>query len=309
LEACWLPGPPGFYPADWTTIPPDSTASTGQKTAAVENICRAATATVNGYVGFPLHAVVNTEYMQGPNYRVTVQNSTGNGRIILQRWPITQILSVSVSPNNTFPRQYTALPAGSWDIEVPVLGGNPQSYTPSGSGEGGQAILIAPGWCNWALGRWGWRIQIQYIHGWPHTSLTAAASAGATSLTVEDITAFGPPTSTSPGAAATIYDITDGQEAINVTAATPTSGTVPTGPGTLTLKNPLTYAHAAGIIVSGLPSNIIWATTLYAAADALTRGATATALRAAPGTSVAGGGAEELRLQAELTLAPYRATV
>jgi hypothetical protein len=257
---------------------------------------------VNGYVNFPLRSGINTEYLDGPDYRATVQNSTGVGRLIMQRWPIIQITSVSVSPATAFPRQYTALPAGSWDIEVPVLSG----YLPSGSGEGGQAILIAPGALNWACGRWGWRVKVQYVHGWPHTSLTAAASAGASTVTVEDITAWAPPSSTQAGASGVVCDITGGQESVTVTAATPTSGSTQSGPGTLTLAAPLTYAHPAGIIVSAQPADVLWASALYAAADALTRGATATQLRSATGGGGPPTGGEQLRKDAEDILQPFK---
>jgi hypothetical protein len=275
---------------------------------AVYNICRSATSSVNGYVSFPLRSVINTEYLDGPDYRATVQNSTGVGRLILQRFPVTQILGVSVSPARSFPRQWTALPAGSWDIEVPVLG-TYGTNTPSGSGEGGQAILIAPGYLNWLCGRWGWRIQVTYIHGWPHSELTAAASKGASTITVGDITAFGPAAGSTIGAEATVYDVTGGQESVKVTAATPTSGTTAAGPGTLTFASTLNYAHPAGILISALPSDVIWAAALFAAADALTRGATATQLRSATGGAGVGSGAEELRLDAEMKLARFRRTV
>ena len=278
------------------------------KTAAVYNICRSATASVNGYVNFPLGANLNTEYLDGPDFRATVQNSTGVGRILLQRWPVTQITGVSVSPAKAFPRTWTALPAGAWDIEVPILG-HYGTNTPTGSGEGGQAILIAPGYLTWNGGRWGTRIQISYIHGWPHTVLTATATAGTTSLTVEDITGWAPASGGTQGAAGVMYDINGGQETISCTTATPASGSIQAGPGTLTLKSALAYTHAPGILVSSLPANVIWATSLYAAAEALTRGAQATQLRSQNGAVGPATGAEELKVEAELILAPYRRSI
>jgi hypothetical protein len=296
------------YRVDFTTIPADTSATPATKTAAVYNMCRNASGQVNGYVNFPPRSMLNTEYLQGPDYRVTVQNNTGNGRLILQRWPVIQVIGVSVSPNNTFPRQYTALPAGSWDVEVPILGAY-GTNTASASGEGGQAILIAPGYITKSLGRWGYRIQVLYIHGWPHTEVQSAASAGVSTLTVGDITGFAPVTAGGFGTNATVYDITGGQESITVTATTPTTGTVAAGPGTLTLSSALAYAHGAGILVSALPADVIWASALYTAADALTRGATATQLRSAAGAGGAPTGAPELRTEAELILNSFKRTV
>jgi len=44
-------------------------------------------------------------------------------------------------------------------------------------GDGGQAILVAPGWLSWWWGgRQGITIEVTYTSGWPHTSLTAAAA-------------------------------------------------------------------------------------------------------------------------------------
>jgi hypothetical protein len=293
---------------DYTTIPPDTSATAATKSAAVYNICRSASAQVNGYVTFPLRSVINVEYLDGPDYRATVQNSTGVGRLIMQRWPVTQIVGVSVSPAAAFPRQWTALPSGSWDIEVPILGSY-GSNTPSSSGEGGQAVLIAPGYLNWCNGRWGTRVQVTYIHGWPHSEITANVDSGAGSLTVGDITGFGPASGSTVGAEATVYDVTGGQESVKVTAATPTSGTTQAGPGTLTLAASLTYAHAAGILISALPSHALWATALFAGADALTRGATATQLRSATGGGGPPTGAEELKNEAEVLLHSFRRTI
>ena len=64
------------------------------------------------YTNQVLRATIDWEHVSGPDYRLTVQNGTGNGRIILSRWPILSILCVQVAPNAVFPRQWTSLPAG-----------------------------------------------------------------------------------------------------------------------------------------------------------------------------------------------------
>ena len=108
------------------------------------NILGRATARADSYASQVLRATLDTEQVAGPDYRVTVQNGTGNGRIILSRWPILQIVSVMVAPNAVFPRQWTSLASGQWDIEVPSL---PiySSAAPSAAIDGGQAIVIPPG--------------------------------------------------------------------------------------------------------------------------------------------------------------------
>lgn len=272
------------------------------------NICWRATGIVDNYCNQVLRATADTEYYNGPDYRVTIQK-TGNGRIVLQRWPVLQVLAVSVSPNASFPRQFTTLPAGFYDIEHPIIGIY-GSTTPSAAGDGGQAVLVAPGYINWALGRNGYRIAISYLNGWAHTSMTASAAAGATTLSVDDVTAF-------TGAASFVYDGAN-TETVNITAVTantplvlPISGaTVPAGPGTLTLATPLANAHAAGTVVSSLPQDVIWAAVLAATAQALESGIDAITIQNIPGSQTVGGhGISELTEQYEVILEPYRRTV
>ena len=105
------------------------------------------------------------------------------------------------------------------------------------------------------------------------------------------------------GAIGVIYDGAS-QETITCTAASATAG-----PGTLTLASPTTYAHNAGVMVSALPADAIWASALFTGADALTRGATTTTVRSLPGHAGGASGADELRIDAELKLRPYRSTV
>ena len=269
-----------------------------------------ATSQVNGEMNFPLHAVLSTEQTQGPDYYVTVQNSTGMGRVILSRWPVTSIVSVSVAPAAQFPRQWTSVPAGYWTPERPVIG-RFNSNTAGGSGEGGQAILIAPNYINWCGGRNGVAVMVEYYYGWPHTHLTAAASAGTTTLAVGDVTAWAPFTAGEPGAEGIVYDNLGGQEAVTVTSATATNGSSPpVGPGTLTLSAATAYAHpTVGTMVSCLPSDVIWASALFAGAEALTRGAQATVVQSVPGHGAGLTGSEALRHQACAILSRFKRTI
>ncbi len=288
---------------DFSSLPAGTNVTQPQKTAALASICASATTQCDGYTNNILRAVLDTEQISGPDYRVTMQNNgLGNARVILSRWPVTNIVSVSVSPN-TFPLQFTAVPANFWRIEHPVIslyGTN----VPSGAGGGGQSILVGGNFASWCLGRNGFLLQIVYVTCWPHTSLTATATPGSPqTIAVDDCTGWAPFTTGANGASGVIYDGAN-QEPVHCTAASATSG-----PGTLTLASQLQYTHAAGVMVSAMPSNMIWAAALYAGADALTRGATSTTVRAIPGGAGAASGADALRMQADLLLHPYKRTI
>jgi len=297
LDGSWPTG------VSFLSIPPQRTAVDQQKYAAVSSIAAQATSDCDAYCNQPLRCTLTTEVFHGPgDYRVNIQNGSRLCRVILQRLPILAITQVQVAPNAGFPRQFTTVPANFWEPEYPALGLY-NSIAPSAGGQGGQAILIAPGYVNWCLGRFGWVIQVTYTHGWPHSSLTAQASAAATSISVDDCTGWAVTTAAGTGAAGVIYDGGQ-QEAVRVTASSVTQG-----PGTLTLAAPLQFAHAAGVMVSSFPQNIIWAAALFSAATALTRGATATTVQDAPGHFGGGRGPEDLANEAEVKLHPYRRTV
>lgn len=302
----------------WGTIPPASGATPAQQYAVQAMICMAATADAEQIVNQPLRAVETTEELQGPDYRVTVQWSSGNGRFIAARWPVTQVTGMQVSSNSTWPRQWTVLPAGTFEPEYPV-DGLYGAAVPS-SGAGGQAILFAPGYVNWCggatspFGQWpggqlsgrkGFRVSATYISGWPHTSLTAPVAAAATAVPVDDCTGW-LLTGTSGetvGAAGVVYDaMGGGQEPVVCTAASAASG-----PGTLTFAAGLQYAHGQGIVVSAMPQSVIWATALLAGKAALTRGATATTSQTTGGRQQPG--MHPLEAQARQLLATFKRTV
>lgn len=291
----------------WDSIPPGRSVTAAQHTAEQLNICMRATAEADAICNQVLRATVDTEYLSGPNFRITIQNSTGNARVVLQRWPILSISSIQVSPN-TFPRQWTTVPTGYYDIEFPVVGLYGTS-APSGAGEGGQSILIAPPYVSWCNGRHGFWVKVQYVNGWPHTSLTANALVGATTISVDDCTGW---TTTAEatglsGVTGVVYD-SGNQEVAQVTGASATSG-----PGTLTLAAPLVFAHTAGTLFTSLPGSAMWAVIELASAQALTRGATATTVQQIPGGGgTAGSGPMKvagLVAQAKADLAPFRRVV
>jgi hypothetical protein len=154
---------------------------------------------------------------------------------------------------------------------------------PGDAGEWGQLVTLGRGYVTSWTGRGSWFLQTTYANGWPHCSLTAAASAGDTVLQVDDCTGWAPPPGTWTGAAGVIYDPSPGsaQETATVTAASAQAG-----PGIVTVTPPLTWDHDAGIIFSAMPSQLHWAAILFSVGQALTRGATATSVQTIGPTGV-----------------------
>lgn len=295
----------------WQSIPSGSQTTEQERIAERWNILGRATARCDGAVNQILRATINTEQVSGPDFRVTVQVGSNNGRVVLSRWPILAINSVQVAANNVFPRQWTTVPTGYYDIEHPTIGLY-DTVAPSAAGDGGQSIVISPGYVNWCNGRNGVLLRVQYINGWPHTALTAVASpvgSGTQTISVDDCTGwaitgeFG-----QVGAAGIIYD-SGQQETVQVTAASATSG-----PGTLTLASPLTFTHQPNIMVTTLPQSVIEAMINFSVAEALIRGATSTTLKQIPGGAGGGQGGKSMGPQDYIKmgkdlLAPFRRTV
>jgi hypothetical protein len=257
----------------WSTIP-RSGASNPEQLAEQNNMCMRATGDVDGYCNQVLRATADTETVPGPNYRLTINNSTGVARMLLSRWPVTQIVAAQFAPNIP-PYQWTTIPANAVVPEVPVIGVYGTS-SPSASADGGQAVFIAPGYVNWWNGREGYVVQVSYVNGWPHAGTTGTSAAGDTSLAVDDCTGW-------TGAMGTIQDGAQ-QETIFCTTTS-----VTTGPGTLNLSSPLVNPHTPGIIVTTLPPQVQWAAILFAVEQALERGATATTVQSLNVTAVGEG--------------------
>jgi hypothetical protein len=276
-----------------------------------------ATARVDGYCNQVMRATVDVELLHGPDYRITVGPASGgmvptaywggsnatNARIILQRWPVLEVTDVQVSPN-AFPRNWIPVTSGYYEPENPPIGIY-NSIAPSDAAEGGQAIIVGGGFIDWQLSRNGYAVKVTYINGYPHTSLSAAVSAGATSLPVTDTTGwaitnyFG----TYTGATGIIKD-GGNQETVKVSATSTASG-----PGNLTVPA-VTYPHPAGTIITTMPSSIEQGCILFAAAEALTRGATTTSIHDVGGHAQGtGGDYTGLIRQAETLLKPFRRTI
>jgi hypothetical protein len=298
----------------WSIIPfPKATSS--QQFAEQTNICWRATQIVDGFVNQVFRSTIDNEQYSGPGtYRINVEQSTGNVRWILTRYPVTDILAIQVSSNAVFPRQWTQVTSGYWDIENPLLGVY-GSYVAAGSGGGGgQSILLAPGFAGWWLGRGGYRFACSYLNGWPHAGLMTSVTAGATTLVVDDVTGMA-------GASVFIYDgaFTETVQVVSVTAnanvTLPNSGgTVPAGPGTLTLASPVLFNHEgdtpATVTVSAIPTDVLWATVLAATTQALDSGITSVTIQNLPGSQTVGGhGIDSLTRQYEDLLRPYKRVI
>lgn len=283
----------------WKSIP-NARSTPAEQYAEQVNICARATSMVDTACNQVIRATVDTETVYGPDYYVTIQNSTFNGRIVLQRWPVVQVLGGQVSSAATFPPQWQPIPANQFAIERPIIGLYGTS-APSDSGEGGQAVLVAPGYMTWSFGRRGTVMQIQYVNGWPHTSLTQQATAGDTVLQVDDCTGWAPQASGGQGATGVIKDA-DNQESFTCNGAS-----VQAGPGTITLTAPIGFGHGVGTLTTTIPEQLQQACIMFAASQALTRGATATTIQSVGGTGQAtAAGADELAVQAELLCIPYK---
>jgi hypothetical protein len=287
--------------------------------AEIWNMAARATARTDGYTNQTLRATVDVELLHGPDYRVVVGPASGgsyptpwwgnsapqNARLIMSRWPVLQVTGVKTCPNNVWPRTWTSLPSGYFEPEVPPIGIY-GSVVPGGSAEGGQAILAGGGYINWTLGRNGWAIEVTYINGYPHCSIAAACDAGDTTISVNDTTGWAITNyyGTFTGATGRVVD-SGQQEAVHVTAASTAAG-----PGTLTLSSPLNYPHEAGVLVTTMPASVEQACIYFAAAEALTRGATSTTIHAVGGAAQSSDkGAEDLIAEGELLLHAYRRTI
>lgn len=254
-----------------------------------------------------LRATQQMEQLEGPGgFRVSVHH--GNIRLMLSQWPILSVSGIQYAVANSFPLSFSSVTANHWFVERPPLMITGSSAA-ADSGTGGQAVQFSGGY----IGGYGgsiYVIETTYIAGWPHAGITVAANAGDISLTVDDCTGWAPAVpgasgSAGQGCTGVIYDQGGNQEAVTCLAASATSG-----PGVLALAAALQYAHSPGITVSALPGQIQWATALYAASLALTRGSTATKIQDVAGTGGAtASGAMDLQKQADALIKPFARVV
>lgn len=290
----------------WQIIPQPDSDSVAQL-AELTNICWRATSIVDTYCNQVLRSTVDNEQLTGPGApRVGIQRGSSNGLLVMSRWPVTEVLAIQTSQNRSWPRSWSTVPAGQYEVEHPLI----NLYTDAASAtgpDGGASIIVAPGYIpSLSLGRNSTRVLVSYNNGWPHSSLTAAAVAGDTVLHVDDVTGF-------TGVSAFAYDgsFTETLSVLSVAATVPLNlpngvGTAQTGAGTVTLSSPLANPHAAGVCVSALPANVIWAAALAASAQALEAGITSISVQNISGSLTEGGhGVADVQTSYEWLLEPF----
>lgn len=295
----------------WSLIPTPGAAALAQY-AEQQNLCWRTSDDIDGICGQPLRATLDTEEETGPDFRLTVENSTGIAHMLASRWPVLQVIGGQVSPAAAFPPSWSTIPAGKIRPHTQIIG----SYgtTSPGTGAGGPAEFdIAPGYVSWCAGRNGIRLQVIYLNGWPHAGLTSTAQAGAQQLQVDDVTGF-------VGAAPRIYDGAQTEQVTVVSVTAPAAVTVlgvtvPVGPGTLNLAAPLAYTHTVTplqtqTLVSALPADVQLAGIYMCAVQALEAGIEGVVISDIRGTEQSsGGGSHDLKIEAELILGRYKRNV
>jgi hypothetical protein len=284
----------------WDSVPSLGKATPQQQWDAQVDVCAKASAAINGYCNQPLRATIDVETLFGPGDFRFQMRPNGTARLLLSRSPVLRVLSGQVSSASQFPESWTPIPATGFKVERPLIGVY-GTTAPGASGDGGQSVLLAPGYASWWGGRGGWQVQVTYVNGWPHGSTQQASSPGDSVLRVDDCTGWGPLAGATTGAAGVLHD-PGTQEAFTVTAASAQSG-----PGTLTLAVPLGYPHPAGTLATTLPGTVIEAAILFAVSNALVGGATATTQQAIPGVAATGGKTSaEYVAEAELLIHAYK---
>jgi hypothetical protein len=272
---------------------------------------------VNGYCNQVLAATADVELLHGPDFRLTVGPGGGgsyksaywgnvgfNARALMSRWPILEVSQVTYCASNVWPRSWQTVPTGYFEPETPPIGIY-GSAIPSGSAFGSQAVLIAPGYIDWRFGRNGYAVQVSYVNGWPHSEITTSATAGSTSLVVNDTTGWALTSYQGQLGATGVIKDSGSQETAHCTAATTTAG-----PGTLSLSAPTAYPHEAGTILTTMPYNVEEACILFGVAEALTRGATSTTIHDIGGHAQSSSGdISALITEGELLIHPYRRTI
>jgi hypothetical protein len=274
---------------DWTTFPKPG-ATLAAQIAAQESICARVTSEMDA-LAQTLRATVNVEQEQGPDFAVTTR-SNGWVRFRSANWPIIQIVGAQCCSSGLVPPTWTSIPVAALMTEhtgLPATG----SIVPTGA-TGPTAILIGPGYVDWANGRNGYLIQITTISGFPVAGIDVAANAGDHFIHVDDITGWWNGTA---GARGIIYDSPYREEAV-VAGATPDVTGAITGPGTLLLTQALSFNHvpivgpyqpAQRVLFSAMPSALITAGLYLATYYGLVRGATGAVMQSSRGVSAPSG--------------------
>lgn len=293
----------------WSQIP-ESGASVLAQYAEQQNMCWRSTSEIDRICNQVLRATLDIEEETGPDYRLTVENSTGIAHLPAAQWPILSIVAGQCQAATAFDDNWYAVPAGKIRPRTTISTfGGVGSTIPGAAANGPSEFAIAPGYVSSFAGRNGVRLQIAYLNGWPHAGLTTTVAGGTQQLAVDDVTGM-------LGAAPMIYDGAQ-TEQVTVTAVTAAASvtvmgvTVPVGPGTLSLAAPLAYTHTVTpgqdqILVTAMPASVQWAGILLCAEQALEAGIEGLVISDIRGEAQSTGGAvKDLKLEAELILSSY----
>jgi hypothetical protein len=295
----------------WSMIPTPGAAALAAY-AEQNNMCWRSTDEMDRICNQQLRATLDVEEETGPDFRITVENSTGIAHMQASRWPILSVIGAQVSPAAAFPPSWSVLPAGKVRPRTQLISAY-GSTTPGADATGPSEFAIAPGYVTAWGGRNGTLVQVAYLNGFPHAGLTATANAGAQQLAVDDVTAF-------LGAAPVIYDGANTEQVTvqSVTANAPLTvmgAQVPVGPGTVTLAAPLAYTHTVTpgetqVLVTSMPANLQWAGILLCAEQALEAGIEGLVISDVRGDAQSSGGSlKDLKLEAELILSSYHRAI
>ena len=275
------------YGIDWGSYPKPGATAAAQVSAQLE-ICAMVTSEMDS-LSLTLRANIDTETEQGPDFIITTR-ANGWARFRLSNWPVLQVLCARVSPSSATPPTWTSIPLDSLmsDHAGITLSG---TIVPSGASPGPSAVLIGPGYVNWANGRNGYLVEVSTITGFPVCGIDQTALVGSTSLHVDDITGWWNGIN---GATGTLYD-PPYREQVSIIGSTPdTVGSV-SGPGTLTLSQGLQFTHTPQvgkpgqpdqrILLSTFPATLIQAGFYLATYYGLIRGATGATMQSSRGQS------------------------
>jgi hypothetical protein len=304
----------------WQGIPQPSSSLPAQQAEAMAILWRA-TSVVDTYANQVLRATVANEQLTGPGApRFGFMPGTDQFMLTMRQWPISEILAIQYAYNRP-PLSWNTVKSTAYLINHPLVG----AFTDTASAtapDGGWSIQLDTGAVGSssgmsggrsARGLWrrnGLRLWVSYTNGWPHTSLTSSAEAGASIVQVDDVTGW-------VGASGFAYDGSS-TEQVSVSAVAANSplglpngvGTAQSGPGTLTLSSPLAFGHAAWTLVSALPASVMQATILIATSQVLDSGIESiTAQTLSGSTSLGGKGVSDLIGQIKDLLNPYRRVV
>jgi len=139
-------------------------------------------------------------------------------------------------------------------------------------------------------------VKYTYVNGYANTLVAVAASAGATSITLEDGVGL---------AAGCMFTLFDGASTERVVVAS----TYTFGSATVPLTAPLQYSHAVGVSASALPAAIKQAAILYTTAALKIRGDSSLVMAVTTMPSMQSAGSQrvgsDIALAQEM-LAPFR---